>query len=298
MEEVLIAFCISLPMNLLFRVIGVRFGFVDKPGGVLKPHEKPVPYLGGTAILLSVFPWFLNYPHFFLPFVIMWAVGFVDDVRGLTPRIRLAIELLGGFAIAYIIYGYSFIDSAILAFIFGAAVNAYNMVDGLDGICAGNAIVFAVFASLAGFVPSFSLVFAGAFAGYLVLNYPPAKIFMGDQGSYLAGTFIGLLLIQSWDSQNFVRVVALSWPVILDLFIGFIRRSLAGKSPFKGDRDHYYDKIFVLTGKKKRATFFVSVCIALFYAFVGLLIPVKAIPPVLLVSSIVQVTLLKSLRST
>lgn len=129
-------------------------------------------------------------------------------------------------------------------------------------------------------------------------NFPPAKIFMGDQGSYLAGTFVGLLLIQSWESQNFVRIAAFCWPVVLDLFIGFARRSLAGKSPLKGDRDHYYDKIFAITGKKKRATFFITSSIALFYALVGFLLPVTAIPFVLMASSVVQVFLLKSLRST
>ncbi|HNR78984.1 MAG TPA: MraY family glycosyltransferase [Mesotoga infera] len=298
MMEIIMAFGLSLVFNYVLKVLGMKLGFVDKPAGTLKPHEKPIPYLGGTAILLSISPWFLNYPEYFFPFIVMWIVGFIDDKRGLSPKVRLFIELASGFSISYIIFGYSFFDSAILAFVFTMAVNAYNMVDGLDGICAGNTIIFSVFAFMAGFSPDISLAVAGAFAGYLLYNFPPAKVFMGDQGSYLAGTFVGLLLLESWESQNFVRIAAFCWPVLLDLFVGFARRSLAGKSPLKGDRDHYYDKIFAITGKKKRATFFITSSIALFYALVGLLLPVTAIPFVLIISSVVQVFLLKSLRLT
>lgn len=296
--EFFIAFVLSVILNRLFKLLGTKLKLFDRPQGTLKPHEKPITYMGGTAILLTIFPWFLFYPEYFLPFVLMWLVGLLDDLKGLSPKLRLFMELLAGFATSFIIFGHSILDSLVLALLFAATVNAYNMVDGLDGICAGNIIVFSFFAFMTNFVPDMSLAVAGAFAGYLVFNFPPAKLFMGDQGSYLAGTFVGLLLIQNWGSQNFVRLTAFCWPVLLDLIVVFARRSLAGKSPFKGDRDHYYDKIFALTGKRKRVTLLISTGLALLYALIGFFIPVKLIPLSLLIASLIQLGWLKSLRST
>jgi hypothetical protein len=77
-----------------------------------------------------------------------------------------------------------------------------------------------------------------------------------------------------------------------------LRRSIAKKSPFAGDRDHYYDKIHRLFGQKKRVTLFISTSMALFYAVLGLFLPVALIPPVLLLISLTQIFLLKSLRTT
>ena len=84
--EVIIAFGLSLVFNYIFKILGTKLGFVDKPAGALKPHEKPIPYLGGTAILLSISPWFLNYPEYFFPFIVMWTVGFVDTKGDSRPK--------------------------------------------------------------------------------------------------------------------------------------------------------------------------------------------------------------------
>ncbi|PZC52041.1 MULTISPECIES: glycosyltransferase family 4 protein [unclassified Mesotoga] len=292
------ALVLSAVLCFLFRRVGLELDLVDRPSGTLKPHEKPISYVGGTAILLALVPWLIQSPEFFPAIIIMWALGFADDIRSISPKIRLTVEVLVGFAVAFIIYGFSTVDSIILSIIFAGTVNAYNMVDGLDGICSTNMIVFGVFAFFTGFVPLMSLAVAGVYAGYLIFNFPPARLFMGDQGSYIAGTFVGTLLIQSWGSQNFVRIAAICWPVVLDLFVGFLRRSIAKKSPFAGDRDHYYDKIFKLSGNRKKVTLLISTGIALSYAFVGAFIPVIFIPPVLLAASLVQIFSLGSLHST
>jgi len=292
------ALVLSAVLCFLFRRVGIKLDLVDRPSGTLKPHEKPISYMGGTAILLALVPWLIQSPEFFPAIIIMWTLGFADDIRGISPKIRLVVEILVGFSVAFVIYGFSTVDSIILSIIFAGTVNAYNMVDGLDGICSTNMIVFGIFAFFTGFVPLMSLAVAGAYAGYMIFNFPPARLFMGDQGSYIAGTFVGTLLIQSWGSQNFVRVAAICWPVVLDLFVGFLRRSIAMKSPFTGDRDHYYDKIFKLFGQKKRVTLLISTGMALFYAVLGLFLPVALIPPVLLLTSLTQIFLLKSLRTT
>ena len=298
MMSYLYAMILSALLCFIFGKIGMRLGLVDKPSGVLKPHERPITFMGGTGIFLAMIPWFFRNPEFFPPILIMWALGFIDDIRGVSPKIRLILEILVGFAVSFIIFGFSTLDSIVLSVVFAGMVNAYNMVDGLDGISSANVIVFAVFAYFTGFVPEIALAIAGVYSGYLIFNFPPARLFMGDQGSYIAGSFVGILLIQSWGTQNFIRIAAICWPVFLDLFVGFLRRSLAKKSPFAGDRDHYYDKIFRLTKNRKRVTLLISTGIALSYAFVGVFIPVIFIPPVLLAASLVQIFFLGSLHST
>lgn len=269
--DFLIACSLSIFITFVFRHIGIKFGFLDKPAGKLKPHERAIPYTGGTAILLSFVPWLIREPGYMIVVFSLWAIGFMDDVKGLRPHFRLVAELLAGYLFSLYYLNNSFFESLFLAFLFAAVVNAYNMIDGMDGVCSGVVVVSALV--LVMMFPSHSilLAFAGVFFGFFVWNFPPAKIFLGDQGSYIAGAFMGMMLLSSYGTGSFVAVLAVVWLPLLDLSAGFLRRIIAGKSPFEGDRDHFYDKLFSLTKGNKKATTMFSIMMAFLCSILGLL---------------------------
>ncbi|HEY8543189.1 MAG TPA: undecaprenyl/decaprenyl-phosphate alpha-N-acetylglucosaminyl 1-phosphate transferase, partial [Pseudothermotoga sp.] len=84
----------------------------------------------------------------------------------------------------------------------------------------------------------------GSLIGYLVYNFPPAKIFMGDAGSYFIGSIVSYTILSNLKASFNLNVFFPFWILILDIFSGIVRRIIAQRSPFKGDRDHIYDKIW------------------------------------------------------
>lgn len=297
--EIIYTFLTALLTTFIFLKLGIKLQLVDKPSGKLKPHEKPIPFTGGTAIIVAMIPWLYSEWKLLLPVAALWLIGLLDDIKGISPLVRLFGELIAGFVGAYYIFGHSFLLSLVLAVAFAAVINAYNMIDGMDGICGG---VTAVSGLLLSFVKGYGnvgRVMAGAYGGFLVFNFPPAKIFLGDEGSYIAGSIMGLALIGSFGTPYFLRVLAISWLPLLDLVAGFIRRILAGISPLKGDRDHFYDKLFVMAGKRKKVTFSLTVLMTFLYGVIGMLnIGNLFIIIILTIFSVVQVMVLKSLTST
>jgi UDP-GlcNAc:undecaprenyl-phosphate GlcNAc-1-phosphate transferase len=128
-------------------------------------------------------------------------------------------------------------------------VNAINMLDGLDALAAGVALISAAgFAALLrGDGRSAALAVAGAIAGFLWFNRPPARIYLGDGGAYLAGTALALLLAAAWmphgrTEVGFAALALVALPA-LEVVIAVLRRLRARQTPFSGDRGHVYDQL-------------------------------------------------------
>ncbi len=243
-----------------------RWQVLDFPGR-LKIHARPIPRLGGVAVVLAIvvaallcqpvaaqFEW-----PFFASLGLIWASGLVDDIRGLSPIPRLAAQIVGatllwtaGWRVALPVGGIpSFL---ITCFFVVLLVNSFNFLDGADGIAAGIAgiiaIAYAMFPGATGYSFSSGLAFslAGACAGFLLYNLPPAKMFLGDSGSNALGLVIAFLALDFWRSQAAVRTVpALLFPFLLcalpllDAALTILRRIGRLNSPLKGDRSHFYD---------------------------------------------------------
>ncbi len=300
-----------------------RFGVLDVPDQRLKPHARPTPYLGGAAICLG---WIVaavtaivvrqDIPlHVIVPIlvggVLMSLLGLIDDIRELAPGLRLSIgaavitlvmvssgagmELartllrpLGLDAPVWVEMPLSF---AIGLFIVLGACNSTNLIDGLDGLCAGvTAIIalgfFVIAARLA--VVEYSreantvrLILAvamfGAAIGFLPLNFNPAKIFMGDAGSVLLGYNCGMLILLFDERGMTVRwmlggLMVFALP-ILDTALAIVRRWRSGRSLFEGDRSHFYDQL-VDRGLSVRRVVMISYALAAFYALLGSLVAV------------------------
>lgn len=267
-----------------------RFGILDHPGP-LKIHTRPVPRLGGIAIAIAIgagilavrVTLFRQWPVL-AAFALLWLVGMIDDLRGLPPLIRLGAQVLSGLFLWRAGSGVpirnatlSLLATSLLVVLF---VNAWNFLDGADGLAAGVAGIAALAFLLQPAPARSSLgdlagILAGACAGFLIFNFPGAKvlIFLGDSGSTLLGLALTLLTLDFYRSNDgSLSVVLFPFLVaalpLLDTTFAVIRRVRHSRSPLRGDRRHIYDLAFA-RGWPPRKVAFACYGVTLVFAAAG-----------------------------
>ncbi len=195
---------------------------------------------------------------------ILFALGLWDDIKSLGPYSKLVVQ----FAVAIIAANFAdirvelFIENKIITTALSAIwivliINAFNFLDNMDGAAAGIAVITSSIlftaAALSGqvFVGGLALVFIGALLGFLVFNFPPAKIFMGDAGSLVAGFFVALLTLRTTyyhEAQSgqwypvLMPVVVMAVPLYDFISVTLLRIS-RGKSPLIGDTQHFSHRL-------------------------------------------------------
>ncbi|MGD9694148.1 MAG: glycosyltransferase family 4 protein [Thermoleophilia bacterium] len=252
-----------------------RVGAVDVPSD-RRIHTLPTPRLGGLAILLG----FLVPVLFYLPAdsagralvtgaILITLLGAADDIWGLGPAVKLAgqalcaaIPVSAGLTIDHITLPFLGVGDLgpaqypLTIIWFVALVNMINFIDGMDGLAAGvsglGATTFAVLAaSLGRGDPAImAAALAGACAGFLVFNFHPARVFMGDAGSMLLGFVIaGVAVSGVMKSAAAVAVVAplviLAIP-ILDTSFVIMKRLKHGLPIYNADRSHFHHRFFTI----------------------------------------------------
>jgi UDP-GlcNAc:undecaprenyl-phosphate GlcNAc-1-phosphate transferase len=275
-----LSFVLCLVLTPCARRLGRRYGLVDHPDARRKLHAGPIPVAGGVAVLLSVCGSLLgaflvpgplgevfgeDYSRLvglLLAAIVVCAVGVVDDYWSLRGRHKLMGQ---GLAIAFVMSSGLIVRSirlcdwtvelGILAIPFTAfwllgAINALNLLDGMDGLLSSVGIIISLamaVMALAGeqtAAACVALALAGALLGFLYYNFPPASIFLGDAGSMLIGLVIGVLAIQS--SLKAPATIALAAPLgiltipIWDTTAAILRRKLTGRSIYTTDRCHLH----------------------------------------------------------
>lgn len=271
MVGVAVAFAISLVWAIASVRVGPAIGWVDKPDANpdLKVHERAAVPLGGIGIFVGVHvalwldDWFD--PGLFVATLIVLGLGLVDDRAGLSPKLRLVIELAAGVVLVTVA---DVGVSGPLGIAFGAllvviAINAVNLYDGLDGLVGVTAVVSALGIALLTDAQTsgegaFGLVVAAALGGFLVLNWSPAKVFLGDNGAYAVAVFLvyGILTVnvpsprataalRADEDLALVTVISIGLlgVFLLDLAVTLIRRRINGRALFEGDRSHVYDQL-------------------------------------------------------
>lgn len=268
------SFIFTLVLIPLLRKIAFKFNIVDKPDKKLKTHEKATPYLGGVAFVFSflIFTPFSLFRKLYI--AVLSIIGLYDDLKSLNPWIRLFVELLIGFLVS-IRYLNNPIEILISTVFYAFVINSVNMMDGMDGVCAITSVIaaFGLFWTVTFPYDKIYLIsLIGTLLAYLIYNFPPAKIFMGDIGSYTIGGILGVSLISSFSKSPSHTLAALiiMAPFFLDSITSMLRRIFAKKSPFYGDRDHIYDKLFRRL-KDKRKTFLSMSLISLIFCFLGVI---------------------------
>ena len=250
----LVAAAVSLPLALAATpgaaAVARRTGLVDRPGP-LKVHRIPVPYLGGAAVLIALgVPVASHRPALLVPLVAACALGIADDAREVPPRVRLACELAIGVAAGLVAPAAGPPEAAgvlVTAVVAVGLINAVNLLDGLDGLAAGVSLASALgLAAIGGGARTPALALAGALAGFLVYNRPPARIYLGDGGAYLIGVSLALCCVLALDGNSGSAWLAAPLMVAVpaaDTAIAIGRRVRSGAPLFAGDRSHVYDQL-------------------------------------------------------
>jgi UDP-GlcNAc:undecaprenyl-phosphate GlcNAc-1-phosphate transferase len=248
---VIVAAAIGLVATPAAAWIARRVRLLDHPGP-LKVHDRPVPYLGGLAVLAATSVGMASArPAWLVPLALALALGTLDDARSLPPRVRLAGEggvglVAGALVPSGIAQPWAALATAAVVVLL---INAVNLIDGLDALAAGVAVVSATGFAIAldGDDRTVALALAGALAAFLVYNRPPARIYLGDGGSYLLGTAMAMLLVGSWRPDRELAlsigsVLLVAFPVA-EVECAVLRRARARAPLFSGDRSHLYDQL-------------------------------------------------------
>jgi UDP-GlcNAc:undecaprenyl-phosphate GlcNAc-1-phosphate transferase len=254
------AFLLSVAATVACEQVARRIGFVTAPLPD-RWHRRPVPLLGGVAVLaatlgpLAVTGTTSRLASFLLLALGLGVVGLIDDVRSLPPQAKLVAQIVAAGALIQFgwllrLTDYPLVNVFLTIFWVVGITNAFNLLDNMDGLAAGMATIAAAFrlafSVMDGDWESARLVaaFMGATAGFLVRNFPPARIFMGDAGSLFIGFFLsGVCLTGEYAYSRGVTAV-LVLPVLLLLIPIFdttfvtVTRLLTGRRVSEGGRDH------------------------------------------------------------
>lgn len=289
----------------ILKKIAIRIGLVDKPN-FRKVHKKPVPLVGGIAIFLSSMLALLVSSTFVAgamevaitlgsSFVLMFT-GSIDDKMDVNPFYRLIIQLGCAFAIAstgiritsfYGIFGFQEISIIWQYFftliIITGVVNAYNLMDGIDGLAGGLAIVGFLTFSILSFILSdyvYLVLFAsiiGSTIGFLKFNLSKDKIFLGDGGSLFLGFILVVSGINIIEKSNelatcnqpmiLIAVIGIFLLPVLDSLRVYFSRIKNGYSPFRADKSHIHHLILILDISHKK-TAFIIISLALLFLLV------------------------------
>lgn len=244
----IVAFAITVATTPAFAWLARRLDIVDRPGP-LKVQSRPVAYLGGVAVLAGLLgPALLARPVLAIPLVLATLLGLADDVADLGLGVRVTWEIGIGILVpvAVAVPG-PLVPVVAVAVV--ALINAVNLLDGLDGLASGVAFVSAVGFALIldGDLRVLAVGLAGALAGFLIWNRPPARVYLGDAGSYLIGTALAVLAAATLGEDGSVHITAAA--VLLvgvpvgDTSVAIVRRWRAKRPLFVGDRGHVYDQL-------------------------------------------------------
>jgi UDP-GlcNAc:undecaprenyl-phosphate GlcNAc-1-phosphate transferase len=270
----LVSLLICLAATPLIRALARRSRFIAHPV-IDRWHKRPVALLGGVAIAIAfaggiVWSADASLTPLLICSGLMFILGLADDVRATAPAMKLVGQMLIAGVVVSIaapisITGWPVIDQ-LLAFMWIIGItNAFNLLDNMDGLAAGVAAL-AGLCYLGLLIPeggsSLTIAiaaFVGAVLGFLVYNYPPASIFMGDGGSHFLGAFLAGASLFATPGLKGRLVPAAVFPILILLvpifdtaFVALTRR-LSGRSAMIGGRDHMSHRLVVLGASERVA---------------------------------------------
>jgi UDP-GlcNAc:undecaprenyl-phosphate GlcNAc-1-phosphate transferase len=271
------ALMLAIGSTPVMRLVALRFGVIDQPAA-RKIHANPVPLLGGAAIYVAFIVVLLlfgdrRYIHevvgIFIGATLVSLMGVVDDRWGLGSYVKLIGQLLAACILVYSgvqvsIWG-NWLDIVVTIGWVVGITNAMNLLDNMDGLSGGIAMIAAVFFTLLAslsdqyLVGALAAALAGACAGFLIYNWNPAHIFMGDTGSLFLGFLLAAVGIKLRFPSNsdtitwMIPVLVLALPVF-DTTLVFISRLRRGKNPLTTPgKDHISHRLAFLTGSRREA---------------------------------------------
>ncbi len=284
-------------------------------------HAVPTPAGGGIgivttiALLLPLWSWPMPFAQkIILAMMLLLAlVSWIDDVRHLWPTTRLAAQTAAVVVALALVPdtwriapGIPFaVERAVTALAWIWFINLTNFMDGIDGIAASEAIAVALgyagVATVAGLdkaLEPLALVVAGASAGYLVWNWHPARIFMGDVGSIPLGFLLGWLMLDLAFHGHVAAALILPMYFLADATITLVRRLLNGETPWQPHRTHLYQR--AVQGGASQDAVVLRVTVAntalILLAILSVRAPLPALAAAIAVTTLLMVSLWSSAR--
>lgn len=273
----LLSFGMSLALVPVCRYVAIWFGIVAKPRAD-RWHGKPTAMLGGAAIAITVLSLHAlligvsTLPVLLVGGSVMFLIGLLDDVTSLKPTTKLVFVIAVASFFVFFRYRLSWsssltLDTLLTVLWIVGLTNAFNLLDNMDGLCAGLCLVAG--AGVLGTLGTEGIVgpqsahlalLMGAAAGFLVYNFHPASIFMGDGGSLFIGLNLAVLTLDSPGSSHasasLLSIMAgpalILMVPILDTTLVTVSRILSGRSAAQGGRDHSSHRL-VAIGLSERA---------------------------------------------
>ena len=295
-----IAFVFSFALTPVVKRFAFKIKAIDIPKDGRRMHKRPIPRLGGLAIIFGFMVSVLcfgemtkGHTSMLIGAMIIATMGIVDDVKALDAKPKFLIQIIAalivvlwgevrieGFTnpivwsgVPYMVLPYWF--SVILSVLWIVFItNAVNFIDGLDGLAAGvSAIMTVSLVFIAARMGEYSeaiigTALMGACFGFLPYNFNPAKIFMGDTGSTFLGFILATLSIQgvfkSYAVISFAVPLLIVGLPLFDAVFAMIRRMLKGQSPMQADRGHLHHRLIDMGFSQKQTVF-------ILYAISGIL---------------------------
>ena len=256
----------------LFVRVASRARWLDVPNE-RSSHDVPTPLGAGVVIVIvasAALAWAAHAGLFHadptaLATLIVAGISAVDDLRSLPSALRLIVHVACAVMVVLTVADAGPRDWSvplmILAVIWIVGLtNAYNFMDGIDGISGSQAVVAGVAFSLSALHIGLTgpavagLAIAAASAGFLVHNWPPARVFMGDVGSAFLGFSFAAMAVQiaSWSFASAAAAVLSLWPFVFDATLTFLRRALRGENVLQSHRSHLYQRLVVAGWSHRR----------------------------------------------
>lgn len=297
----LIAGICSLVLTPLARTLMTRLGAVDQPDE-RRVNRVPIPRGGGLAVIVSFFltlgvayfvwptefaasPFYPLLPWFSVSAVILLVTGLADDLRGLPALVKLAAQIVAAILLCYggarfllpaawgawVHSPWVYVPLTLVWYV--GVINAFNLIDGLDGLSSGLAIIATaglagvLFVVSPGAMPVVCFIVIGALLGFLRYNYHPATVFMGDTGSLFLGLLLATIALATRREDAFVltmgfALLSIGMPLI-DTTLAILRRTLryilrrlegdAGKGGIMvADRSHVHHRLLTWSHGNQR----------------------------------------------
>lgn len=274
--EILVTiFILSIVLQIFLIRNAKKLRLVDIPNE-RSVHTKITPRGAGIAIIASILisllffaPEYLQkYYYIYTAVFIVWIAGILDDIYNISPKLKFLFIFLASLFLFYEHYvisnlgtyfGYQIILPEWIAYIFtffaiAGYTNALNLMDGLDGLAGSISLVMFVSFLVLGLeyndelLISVSLFFIVSLSAFLLFNWHPATIFMGDSGSLVLGFVISLMTIRASEYISPAAVLFIIALPLLDTFIVMTRRRQRGRSLFEADKNHLHHFLFNVKG--------------------------------------------------
>ena len=277
-----VSLAISMVMTFWVQTTAVARGLLVPPISDRHLHTKPLPRIGGVGIYLSFLITVVAFcaipkwgqqifaPHTLIGFLIatcaIFLMGAYDDLKSIRPQSKLIFEFFAAVFLYFSGFGLHDVNLSIAGHAIGNLVgfaltvvwillitNAFNLIDGLDGLAVGSALLSAIVVIATSLVrhndlmTMLSCALFGTLLGFVPFNFHPASIFMGDSGSLFIGFALGALSLNGWSGRPTVMGVVV--PILCfglplaDLTLAVARRFLKGQPLFRADADHVHHKL-------------------------------------------------------